>query len=197
MAQSQAIHTFVLGTKEFDGKTAEFQYDCGLYSIFDLVGEERRLVYKSKNAQEAYMKWNVYIGRKKERPQRQLLLEEGQQNVMTIDRSDKKPDSARKAPDTETRAAVSGTENKGNSSHEQNRGRSDKGHNTPQRPRNDRNHPDRYSNRSNRTRRESVKNVSGDDLAKMEDTATERSGNNYRRDHNRRRKHYSRENGNE
>ena len=29
--------------------------------------EERNVIYKSRNAQEAYMKWNVYIGRKKER----------------------------------------------------------------------------------------------------------------------------------
>lgn len=66
--QQQAIHKFVLGTKELEGKNAEFQYDKGWYSITDIIGEERNLVYKSKNAQEAYMKWNVYIGRKKERP---------------------------------------------------------------------------------------------------------------------------------
>ena len=68
MAQQQAIHKFVLGSKELDGKSAEFQYDRGWYSITDIVGEERNLIYKSKNAPEAYMKWNVYIGRKKERP---------------------------------------------------------------------------------------------------------------------------------
>ena len=68
MAQQQAIHKFVLGTKELEGKSAEFQYDKGWYSITDIVGEERNVIYKSKNAQEAYMKWNVYIGRKKERP---------------------------------------------------------------------------------------------------------------------------------
>lgn len=68
MAQQQAIHKFVLGSKELEGKTAEFQYDKGWYSITDIVGEERDVIYKSKNAQEAYMKWNVYIGRKKERP---------------------------------------------------------------------------------------------------------------------------------
>ena len=66
MAQQQAIHKFVLGSKELDGKSAEFQYDRGWYSITDIVGEERNLIYKSKNAPEAYMKWNVYIGRKKE-----------------------------------------------------------------------------------------------------------------------------------
>ena len=68
MAQQQAIHKFVLGSKELDGKSAEFQYDRGWYSITDIVGEERNLIYKSKNAPEAYMKWNVDIGRKKERP---------------------------------------------------------------------------------------------------------------------------------
>ena len=68
MAQQQAIHKFVLGSKELEGKTAEFQYDKGWYSITDIVGEERDVIYKSRNAQEAYMKWNVYIGRKKERP---------------------------------------------------------------------------------------------------------------------------------
>ena len=67
---NQAIHTFTLGTKELEGKTAEFQYDKGWYSITDSVGEEKNVIYKSKNAQEAYTKWNVYIGRKKERPQR-------------------------------------------------------------------------------------------------------------------------------
>ena len=67
MAQQQTIHKFVLGNKELDGKTAEFLYDKGWYSITDIVGEERNVIYKSRNAQEAYMKWNVYIGRKKER----------------------------------------------------------------------------------------------------------------------------------
>lgn len=66
--QQQAIHKFVLGNKEFEGKTAEFQYDRGWYSITDIMGENREIIYKSRNAQEAYMKWNVYIGRKKERP---------------------------------------------------------------------------------------------------------------------------------
>lgn len=67
---NQAISTFTLGTKELEGKMSEFQYDKGWYSIIDIVGEEKNMVYKSKNAQEAYTKWNVYIGRKKERPQR-------------------------------------------------------------------------------------------------------------------------------
>lgn len=65
--QSQVINRFTLGTKELDDKVAEFQYDRGWYSIVDVVGEEKNVIYKSRNAQEAYMKWNVYIGRKKER----------------------------------------------------------------------------------------------------------------------------------
>ena len=65
--QSQAINRFTLGTKELDGKLAEFQYDKGWYSIVDIVEEEKNVIYKSRNAQEAYLKWNVYIGRKKER----------------------------------------------------------------------------------------------------------------------------------
>ncbi len=67
---NQVINTFVLGTKELDDKNAEFQYDKGWYIITDIIGEEKNVIYKSKNAQEAYTKWNVYIGRKKERPQR-------------------------------------------------------------------------------------------------------------------------------
>lgn len=67
MGQQHAIHKFVLGSKEIDGKQAEFMYDRGCYSIYDIIGEEKNIIYKSRNAQEAYMKWNVYIGRKKER----------------------------------------------------------------------------------------------------------------------------------
>ena len=67
---NQVINTFVLGAKDLEDKNAEFQYDKGWYIITDIVGEEKNQVYKSKNAQEAYTKWNVYIGRKKERPQR-------------------------------------------------------------------------------------------------------------------------------
>lgn len=173
MAQSQAIHTFVLGTKELDGKTAEFQYDCGSYSIFDLIGEERRLVYKSKNAQEAYMKWNVYIGRKKERPQRQNQQENSPQNV--VENTQKKPEASRKSSASERNSdSVSGGKN-----HE-------KGSGTSQR---------HHSNHSNRTRRESVKNFSDDE--QTAETAAEHSGNNYRRDRYRKRKQYSRENSNE
>ena len=67
-SSQQPIHKFVLGNKDLEGKTAEFQDDKGLYSSTDIIGEERNLIYKSRNAQEAYTKWNVYIGRKKERP---------------------------------------------------------------------------------------------------------------------------------
>ena len=72
---NQAITTFVLGEKELEGKNAQFQYDKGWYSITDVIGEEKNVIYKSKNAQEAYTKWNVYIGRKKERPQRAEKVE--------------------------------------------------------------------------------------------------------------------------
>ena len=82
MAQQQAIHKFVLGTKELE--SAEFQYDKGWYSITDIIGEERNVIYKSKNAQEAYMKWNVYIGRKKER-----LTSEERRKIREEQRKDK------------------------------------------------------------------------------------------------------------
>lgn len=72
---NQAITTFMLGEKELEGKNAQFQYDKGWYSITDIIGEEKNVIYKSKNAQEAYTKWNVYIGRKKERPQRAEKME--------------------------------------------------------------------------------------------------------------------------
>ena len=80
MGQQHAIHKFVLGNKDFDDKISEFQYDRGWYSITDIIGEERNIIYKSKNAQEAYMKWNVYIGRKKERmsPEERRKLREEQ-----------------------------------------------------------------------------------------------------------------------
>ena len=66
---NQVINKFVLGIKDLDGKVAEFQYDKGWYSIVDIIGEEKNMLYRSKNAPEAYHKWNVYIGRKKERTQ--------------------------------------------------------------------------------------------------------------------------------
>ena len=78
--QKEIIKTFVLGNKELDGKTAEFQYDHGWYTIFDIIGEEKNVVFKSKNAQESYAKWNVYIGRKKERIQREILTESEREN---------------------------------------------------------------------------------------------------------------------
>ena len=64
--KSDNLRTFMLGDKELDDKTAQFLYDRGWYSIVDVMGEEKHEVYKSRNAQEAYTKWNVYIGRKKE-----------------------------------------------------------------------------------------------------------------------------------
>ncbi len=74
----QAIHKFVLGAKEVEGKNAEFQYDRGTYSIVQINGEERETLYKSRNAQEAYLKWNIYIGRKKERPVREHEQSDGE-----------------------------------------------------------------------------------------------------------------------
>lgn len=64
------IQTFMLGEKEVEGKMNQFHYDKGNYSIFELEGEEKNLLYKSRNSQEAYLKWNVLIGRKKERAAR-------------------------------------------------------------------------------------------------------------------------------
>lgn len=92
MAQQQTVHKFVLGTKELEGKSAEFQYDKGWYSITDIIGEERNVIYKSKNAQEAYMKWNVYIGRKKERltsEERRKMREEQRKDKETEHKSEK------------------------------------------------------------------------------------------------------------
>ena len=92
MAQQQTVHKFVLGTKELEGKSAEFQYDKGWYSITDIIGEERNVIYKSKNAQEAYMKWNVYIGRKKERltsEERRKMREEQRKDKETEYKSEK------------------------------------------------------------------------------------------------------------
>ena len=88
--QQQAIHKFVLGNKEFENKNSEFQYDRGWYSITDITGEEREVIYKSKNAQEAYMKWKVYIGRKKERP----VLEERQKNPVENTMAENRQDSS-------------------------------------------------------------------------------------------------------
>ena len=92
MAQQQVVHKFVLGNKELEGKVAEFQYDKGWYSITDIVGEERNVIYKSRNAQEAYMKWNVYIGRKKERltsEERRKMREEQRKDKETENKSEK------------------------------------------------------------------------------------------------------------
>ena len=50
MGQQHAIHKFVLGTKDFDDKQSEFMYDRGWYSITDIVGEEKNIIYKSRNA---------------------------------------------------------------------------------------------------------------------------------------------------
>lgn len=62
---AQVINKFVLGQKEVEGKKLEFHYDRGQYFIFEAKEEEKSQLYKSRNAQEAYKKWNTMIGRKK------------------------------------------------------------------------------------------------------------------------------------
>ena len=42
MAQQQAVNKFVLGSKELEGKNAEFQYDKGWYSIMLSINREMR-----------------------------------------------------------------------------------------------------------------------------------------------------------
>ena len=42
------VNKFVLGNKELEGKTAEFQYDRGWYSIVDIIGEEKNIVFFKK-----------------------------------------------------------------------------------------------------------------------------------------------------
>ena len=54
MGQQHAIHKFVLGTKDFDDKQSEFMYDKGWYSITDIGGEERNIIYKSKSSRRAF-----------------------------------------------------------------------------------------------------------------------------------------------
>ncbi|MCM1283263.1 MAG: hypothetical protein NC180_07505 [Muribaculaceae bacterium] len=102
MAQQQAIHKFVLGSKEVEGKEAEFGYDKGWYSITNIVGEEREVIYRSRNAQEAYAKWNVYIGRKKERPvqEERRRSEPGEGNERRNERSDRPARSSREGWDS-------------------------------------------------------------------------------------------------
>lgn len=185
MAQSQTIRTFVLGSKELDGKTAEFQYDCGLYSIFDLVGEERRLVYKSKNAQEAYMKWNVYIGRKKERQARPAFADEVRQNTPITE-------TAAKATESQEQEAESQENKTTRAFRVYKKTRNEHTNGVQQHGKNEKNRPDKLSNRPNRTRRESVRNVAGEEAVRMEEN-TEAAGSRYRRDRGHRRRHYPRE----
>lgn len=92
----EVLHTFTLGNKEFEGKTAEFLYDKGNYSIIDIIGEERSVIYKSRNAQEAYTKWNVYIGRKKERPERPKNEDRESNRENADTRNDKKKNDSPK-----------------------------------------------------------------------------------------------------
>ncbi len=130
--QKEIIKTFVLGNKELEGKTAEFQYDHGWYTIYDIVGEEKMIVFKSKNAQESYTKWNVYIGRKKERPQRELPQETERDNDRKREqqetrRQEKKNTDRRNArySDLDKEDMIAGQERcGGEKSHSRNRSRS-------------------------------------------------------------------------
>ncbi len=69
--KQQNINKFTLGEKEIEGSRAEFTYDQGNYCIANEQDGERNVIYKSRNAQEAYLKWNILIGRKKERVRRE------------------------------------------------------------------------------------------------------------------------------
>ena len=58
MAQQQpqqAIHKFVLGNKELEGKTAEFQYDKGFLRIAGFVDYIAFLPYNIRNAVPAFV----------------------------------------------------------------------------------------------------------------------------------------------
>ena len=50
MAQ-QTTHKFVLGTKEFEDKVPQFQYDRGWYSIIDIVDEEKNVIYTARDTE--------------------------------------------------------------------------------------------------------------------------------------------------
>jgi hypothetical protein len=174
MAQSQAVHTFVLGNKELEGKTAEFQYDRGWYSISDIIGEERKIIYRSKNAQEAYLKWNVYIGRKKERPQR-VNTEETRVENKTFEKEHDNFKNAYKEK-SEEHPADKRKENKGRSDN-RNRQENNKGR------------QERYSNRPNRTRRERVNHMLDEELPQEDNNTSNRTkSGNYRRDYTHRHK---------
>ena len=64
MGQQHAIHKFVLGTKDFDDKQSEFMYDKGWYSITDIVGEEKNIIYKRSEerrvGKECRSRWSPY-----------------------------------------------------------------------------------------------------------------------------------------
>lgn len=170
MAQQQAMHQFVLGTKELEGKIAEFGYDKGWYSITDIVGEERTEIYRSRNAQEAYMKWNVYIGRKKER----LIQEEHRRN------------EHREGNDR------SGERSRGSHSNRNNRdGRDNRGSTEGNR---EGHSEDRLENRNNRNRdRDRNRNRQNrDDSRKDRNNREEQGGREIRRDRRRNRSDRSR-----
>ncbi len=139
--QQQAIHKFVLGNKELDGKAAEFQYDRGWYSITEILGEERNVIYKSRNAQEAYMRWNVYIGRKKERP-----VSEERRKIVQGDGEERQGRSERGARERDRDRNKDRSKDRG-------RDRSNREENAWREERNNRGNRDHRRSRSDRNRR--------------------------------------------
>ena len=138
--QGDVIRSFTLGNKELEGKTVEFQYDRGQYSITDVVGEERSIVYKSRNAQEAYTKWNVYIGRKKERPERPERQDRNSEERSAEDKQGRTRDEKRaeRNEDRNTdRAAGNGGYNQGFTAASAESGAGEKRYRRPRRRRND------------------------------------------------------------
>lgn len=169
--QQQAIHKFVLGSKELEGKTAEFGYDKGWYSITDIVGEERQLIYRSRNAQEAYMKWNVYIGRKKERPVEEHRKTEYNENERSGERNrDRNRQNRNNRDNRDSRGSAAGkrdgqtegrVENRNNRNRDWNRDRNRQNRDDSHKERGNREENgnrearrDRRRNRSDRSRRD-------------------------------------------
>jgi len=142
-----AIRTFILGSKELEGKVSEFEYDKGQYVIYDIVGEEKTEVFKSRNMQEAYTKWNVYIGRKKERPSRKRdeETETTASNQPSTEAS--KGESQKGSRNRGGEPKGNGNSNNGNSSNNSNSGNSN-GNNRNRRNRNRGGHGGNSNNKS-------------------------------------------------
>ncbi len=115
------IKKFILGTKELEDKVAEFEYDKGLYTITDVVGETRTEIYKSRNMQESYTKWNVYIGRKKERPSRKTEDEKTEVTTNTPAESNASAVNASSSHNDNNQHPTSGNKNQKKRNH-RNRG---------------------------------------------------------------------------